>query len=354
MKVAVIIPLYNGARWIRATLSAVLRQSLPPAEVVVVDDGSTDGSPDIVREFPTVRLLRNPQKGANLARRLGCEATTAPYVALLDQDDLWHPHHLLHLARWLEARPGCRAVSSTECDLSRRIPRPAWNLTDMTRVRNDAWGHFPFGPRVGTPSAVLMRRESLEEIGGWNTEFPGMADYYAWLGLSANGTPDGGMALCRGCTMARRRHQFSYSAALRTGDALITYSDTLRRASLAAAERFGSRSSLSAETLAHRVHAAEDLHHLVTAFCQRDWDAFSQAARSGWASLQGEHGYVRKKFGGMTCWFLDGRRTLKEALALFDRAIACWPEEDTFTRELMTKRRNSYLELRPLPPNTPS
>jgi hypothetical protein len=343
VNVAVIIPLYNGGLWIRTTLNAVLRQSVPPAEIVVVDDGSTDGSPDIVREFPTVRLLSNPEKGANFARRFGCEATTSPYVALLDQDDLWHPHHLRHLVRWLDSRPDCRAVSSSECDLSRRIPQPNWDLSDMGHCRNDAWRHFPFGPRVGTPSAVLMRRECLDEIGGWNTEFPGMADYYAWLGLSANGTPEGSMAICKGVTMARRRHQFSYSAALRSGDALTTYSDTLRRASLAAAERFGARSSLSAETLTHRVHAAEDLHHLVSAFCRRDWDTFSQAAHAGWEHLQSEPENVRKKFGGMTCWFLDGRRTLKEALDLFDHAIASWPEADTYTRELMTNRRNSYL-----------
>jgi glycosyltransferase involved in cell wall biosynthesis len=354
VKIAVIIPLYNGASWIRITLNAVLRQSVPADEIVVVDDGSTDGAPDIVREFPKVRLLTNPKKGANFARQFGCEATSAPYVAFLDQDDLWHPHHLRHLSRWLDSQPACRAVSSSECDLSRRIPKPAWDLSDMTRSRNDAWRHFPFGPRVGTPSAVLMRRECLEEIGGWNAEFPGMADYYTWLGLSANGTPQGGMAICKGVTMARRRHQHSYSAALRTGEALVTYSDTLRRASLAAAERFGARSSLPPETLALRVHAANDLHEIVSAFCRQDWDAYAQAARAGWDSLREESENVRRKFCGMTCWFLDGRRTLKEALRLFDQAIAHWPEEDTYTRELMLNRRNSYLAARPSPVVPPS
>jgi glycosyltransferase involved in cell wall biosynthesis len=344
MNVAVVIPLYNGARWIRITLSAVLRQSLTSSEVVVVDDGSTDGSPEIVKAFSQVRLLRNPEKGANMARRLGCAETRAPYVALLDQDDLWHPHHLRRLARWLDLHPRCRAVSTTECDLSRYSPTPAWDLSNPKHIKNDAWRHFPFGPRVGTPSAVLMRRECLDEMGGWSAEFPGMADYYAWLGLSADGSPQGGMVLSRACTMARRRHPFSYSAALRSGDALTTYSETLWKASLAAAERFGARSSLTPEVLARRVHAAGDLHRLVSAFCRREWDTFSQAARDGWTNLRDEEETVKRKFGGMTCWFLDGRRLLNEALELFDHAIAAWPEEDTYTRDLMRRRRESYLE----------
>lgn len=344
MDVAVIIPLYNGARWIRQTLLCAIQQTHPPAEILVVDDGSTDESCEIVKQFPRVRLERNPTKGANAARRFGASQTKSPLIAMLDQDDLWHRRHLFLQVNWMAHRDVCRAISSSEIDIDRKNPEPVWDLSDLNRRKNDAWENFPFGPRVGSPSAVMIRRSSLEEIGGWPTEFPGMADYYSWLGLSANGTPGGGMAISNARTMARRRHQYSYSANLRTGEALVTYSETLWRASLAAAERFGPLCSLDAETLAKRVELAGYLHKTLLAFSTRDWPAFAATTRASWEFLKGEPTGLRRKFGGMACWFFDGRRTRDDALNMFDQAIAHWPEEDVATIAILKRRRTIYAE----------
>ncbi len=342
MDVAVIIPLYNGSRWIRHTLTSVLRQSAPPAEIVVIDDGSTDDSTDIVREFRRVRLISPTGKGANPARRQGLAETTAPYVAMLDQDDLWHPHHLRLLGNWLDSHPACRAISGTECDFGFRNPAPAWDLTNKGVRKNDAWHVFPFGPRVGSPSAALMRRECQEEIGGWPTDFPGLADYFSWLGLSANGTPQGGMALTTACTMARRRHPSSYSASLRTGDALITYSATMQNASREAARRFGDRSALNPDQLARRLTLAGEMHAVISAFVAEDWASFSTHARNGYKTSLDASATVRPCFGAMICWLLDGRRRRSEALRLFDQAIAHWPHEDSASIALLSRRRAKY------------
>ncbi len=342
MDVAVIIPLFNGERWIRSTLKSVFRQTRPPSEVIVVNDGSTDGSAAVVKEFPGVRLVDNLEKGANLARRHGLSLSSAPLVAMLDQDDIWHPRHLALLAEWLELRAPCRAIAATECDLSIRQPKAAWDFQDRSRAPLNCWRHFPFGPMVGTPSAVLMRRSSLEAIGGWPVEFPGVADYFTWLGLSAARPGEGGMAISRACTIARRRHATSYSAALRTGESLAVYADFLCRASLAAAERFGTSCPLPPESLSRCVTMAEDLRRILTAFLERDWQTFSAVAKTNWSRLQEERPGLRQKFGGMVCWLLDGRRPLPEALELFDRAMACWPEEDFYTRTLLKRRRDIY------------
>ena len=112
MDVAVIITLFNGAKWIRQTLKSVLSQEHPPIEVVVVDDGSEDDSPDIVRSFPRVTLLRNPNKGANSACEFGFRQTKAPLVTFLDHDDIWHPSHLRILSSILEQNPECSAAFS--------------------------------------------------------------------------------------------------------------------------------------------------------------------------------------------------------------------------------------------------
>lgn len=361
MKTAVIIPLYNGARWIRPTLDWLFRQREPAAEVVVVDDGSTDDSPDIVSRYPQVRLLRNPEKGANAARRFGMEHTESPVICFLDQDDLWHPDHLRLLTAWLERRPACRAIAATECDLNRQHPRPAWTVSDTTILRHCAWKVFPFGPRVGTPSAVAIRRSALEDIGGWPVEFPGLADYYTWLALSAGGSSDGGMALSRACTMARRRLTRSYSASLRSETSLLTYVGTLVRASAAAAERFGSRSPLDPDTITRRLRLARGLEQIIEAFLRRDWTAFSSAATETWERLAAEEGDLERKFGGMICWFLDSRRPGDEAIAVFEDVIRHWPKDNVFTLDLLRRRlalyRSEWARLRalssendPLPP----
>ena len=342
MSVAVIIPLFNGAEWIRFTLASVLAQTHPPAEILVVNDHSTDNSAEIVKKFPKVRLVDHPEKGANLARRFGTTLTDSPLIAMLDQDDIWHPQHLHLLVQWLTIQERCRAVCATECDISRTQPQPNWNLSDLRRESFNAWKIFPFGPRIGSPSAVLIRRNALDEIGGWPTEFPGMADYFTWLGVSANGTPRGSMAASRGCTMARRRHQSSYSSALRTGDALATYSKNQLRASRAAAERFGALSPLDIQTLAQRLDMAESLHQIVLAFIRQDWDSFRSTVHHVWTLLDDQPLEFRRKFGSMVCWLFDGRRPRAEAIALFDRVLTCWPAEDLSTRQLLQRRRDIY------------
>src|SRR4051794_18884275 len=99
MGIAVITPLYNGARWIESTLRSVLAQSLPAAEVVVVDDGSSDGSTAILQTYSGVTLIKkNPSKGSNTARSFGLSQTSSPVIAFLDQDDIWHPDHLRRLS----------------------------------------------------------------------------------------------------------------------------------------------------------------------------------------------------------------------------------------------------------------
>lgn len=346
MDIAVIIPLFNGERWVRTTLQSVFRQTRRPSEVIVVNDGSTDGSAAVVREFPGVRLVDNPEKGANLARRHGLSLSRAPLVAMLDQDDVWHPRHLALLAEWLEHREPCRAIAATECDISIHEPRAAWNFENRNRAPLNCWRHFPFGPMVGTPSAVLIRRSALEAIGGWPVEFPGVADYFTWLGLSAARPGEGGMALSRACSMARRRHATSYSAALRTSESLATYADSLCRASTAAAEQFGATCPLSPESLARRVGLSSTLRDLAATVPAGRWTEFSALAHSLWNTLADEPPNLRKKLGGMVSWMLDGRRPHPEAVEVFQRAIAAWPADDTFTLGILQRRLETYLAVR--------
>ena len=97
--ISVVIPLYNKAAHIGHTLESVLRQTSPAAEVIVVDDGSTDGGAAIVQEFTGrgVRLIQQTNQGVSAARNRGLAEATEPYVAFLDADDEWLPEHLATL-----------------------------------------------------------------------------------------------------------------------------------------------------------------------------------------------------------------------------------------------------------------
>ncbi len=98
LKIAVIVPLYNGSRFIEEALESIFSQSRQADEIIVVDDGSTDSGPDIVRAFAekhaTLRLLQKKNGGQSSARNLGAAHTSCDLIALLDQDDYWYNNHL--------------------------------------------------------------------------------------------------------------------------------------------------------------------------------------------------------------------------------------------------------------------
>jgi glycosyltransferase involved in cell wall biosynthesis len=341
--VAVIVPLYNGAKWIEETLASVMAQELRASEVVVVDDGSTDDGEAVVRRFPGVRYVRNPAKGPNHARRHGCELTSAPLVAFLDQDDIWHPQHLGSLSRLLKEHPNFWASHGTEVDF--RVPdKPlVWREAVRRPVYFDAWVSFPAGPRIGTPSSVVMRRSSLDGVGGWPTEVSGMTDYFAWLALSANGTPKGGFLSSLVPTVGRRRHQESHSALLRRDRAVFeSYADSLLAASMAAAERFGSKCSLDRPTLRRRIEIAKVFHGLCCRAAAGEWDIFRREAVEMEKLTSVEPENLRKKVAGMLIWMLNAPRSYQEAIELFGRMAECWPASDSISRDAFTRKRDAY------------
>lgn len=93
--VSVVIPSYNCAQFLRETVETVLGQTHPPIEIIIVDDGSTDGSLDIAREFGNpVRIVTQPNSGVSVARNRGIDEAKGEWIAFVDADDLWEPTKL--------------------------------------------------------------------------------------------------------------------------------------------------------------------------------------------------------------------------------------------------------------------
>jgi glycosyltransferase involved in cell wall biosynthesis len=114
--IAVVIPAFNGGKYVESAVRSVLSQSLMPAEVVVVDDGSTDDTAERVRCLaaiqPTIKLVRRDNAGVSAARNLGVRNTSADLIAFLDCDDFWYPFKLAHQTQFLAMNPDCVVVGT--------------------------------------------------------------------------------------------------------------------------------------------------------------------------------------------------------------------------------------------------
>lgn len=183
MSIDVIIPLFNGAPWIKETIDSVLKQDAKINDIIVVDDGSTDNSIEIVSSYPHVKLLKNPSKGSATARNFGLFNSGSPFVAFLDQDDVWHPHHLTLLLEVLQAHPEANTAFSNACHFEYGLP--SYKLENNSIIPFDPWSRFPFTIGVDGPSLALIRRSTLENVGLWDKESTGMADALLFLKFGA-------------------------------------------------------------------------------------------------------------------------------------------------------------------------
>jgi len=175
--VSVVIPAYNAERWVRETIASVIAQTYRPLEVLVVDDGSTDGTVAIAESFgDPVTVVRQANSGAAAARNAGIARSTGEYVALLDADDLWDPAKLAVQVGELERD---RSIGALQCgtayvDINGRvleIRRPPRRATFWDVVR--------FRGVVALMSTLLIRRSCIERAGAQETRFEGK-DEWEW------------------------------------------------------------------------------------------------------------------------------------------------------------------------------
>ena len=180
--VSVIMPAYDGAKYIGAAIESVLAQSYQPVEIIVVDDGSPAPMADCVAGYgPAVRYLRQENAGTAAARNHGVRETRGEFIALLDQDDLWLPQKLERqiprfaedpkiglVAAWME-------VFDSETGEVKGTFEPPLELT-----AHDMLGHTL--PPVQT---MVFRRSALEKIGGFDPACLGTDDWDINIRLAA-------------------------------------------------------------------------------------------------------------------------------------------------------------------------
>ena len=181
--VSVIMPVYNGCAFLPETFAAVDRQTYPKIERIAVDDGSTDGSVEVIRRHGGWTLRVVDRGGSNRARVEGLAAATGEFIAFLDQDDLWHPDHIACCVEALQRHSDAPAVVARRQRF--RQPRELRLSADgVATAQYDPWGTFPLQV-IDTPSMVVARRSALDAIGGWPQTGGAAADCLAWWRLSS-------------------------------------------------------------------------------------------------------------------------------------------------------------------------
>jgi glycosyltransferase involved in cell wall biosynthesis len=259
MRISVVIPCYNAAGFLPETLASVLRQTYPPYEVLVVDDGSSDDSASAGASFgPPVRVIRQANQGESVARNRGIDEARGDWVAFLDADDQWDPAKLQRQVACLDGQ--CLAVCSGVNILDVESDR----IVDVWTPTQEAFTMEEIISRGSSPchiSTLLVRADVPVRFPTW-TRYGEDAVYLIELAQL------GPVQIIPAPLATYRRHAKSQSKSLR--DIEVRYHDTFERwiVDYSNIEELQERTRLRTQALGVLIR----WHQL--AHWQRDWDRF--------------------------------------------------------------------------------
>ena len=180
-RVCVILPVYNGARYLAEAIESVLAQTWSDRSIVVVDDGSTDESAEIASGFPEVRVIRQANAGVSAARNRALRETRSEYVVFLDSDDRLLPQALLVGVSLLDASPelgfvfGFNELIDASGQRFGRSREPLAKADFLTLLAGE--GLVP-------PASAVFRRSALERVGGFDTRLRIAEDHELYLRIA--------------------------------------------------------------------------------------------------------------------------------------------------------------------------
>lgn len=185
VKVSVVIPAYNAARFVTAAIDSVLAQTVQDFEILVVDDGSTDSTREVLARYdsPKVQYLYKPNGGVSSARNFGIEKARGKYIAFLDADDLWMPEKLEKQVTLLESNEeiGLCYAATEKVDE---------NLQTVGYIQANSYKDYcealllNLNIVAGSCSSAIVRRDAALQTNGFDAKFSTCADWEYWLRLS--------------------------------------------------------------------------------------------------------------------------------------------------------------------------
>lgn len=182
MNFSVVIPTFNRAHTLARAIDSVISQTHQAIEIIVVDDGSTDNTIDLLRQWPEIKVIKQSNQGVSAARNTGIESAQGEWVAFLDSDDEWLPEKL-KLQRTLIQQNSTFNI----CHGNELWVRDGQPLKQLKKHHKQG-GHIfeqclPLC--VISPSAVAIKKSLFDEIGLFDTSLPACEDYDMWLRICA-------------------------------------------------------------------------------------------------------------------------------------------------------------------------
>ena len=209
--VSVILPIYNGERYLQEAVDSVFAQTFCDYEVVCVDDGSIDRSLQSLAQYGSrLSVVRQANAGQSAARNQGVHASSGRYLAFLDQDDRWYPHKLSQQVDELEA---CKDTVMVYCSSDRMnadggIIQVGATKAEQPQAKESLLGRL-IGEGLVLPSSMLVRREVFERVGGFDSQLCGFEDF----DLCARLTQQGRIVFLEESGLSYRVHESSFHRA---------------------------------------------------------------------------------------------------------------------------------------------
>jgi glycosyltransferase involved in cell wall biosynthesis len=182
IKISVIIPVYNRSGTIKRAVDSVLSQTVKPYELIVVDDGSTDETGDLLKSYGNrIILLRQENRGVSAARNAGIKIARGNWIAFLDSDDEWLSEKLQYAVEYIRKNRQCKIFQTEEIWIrnGKRV---------NAKVKHKKLSGYIFKESLDlcliSPSAVVIKKELFEEIGGFDEYLPVCEDYDMWLRIT--------------------------------------------------------------------------------------------------------------------------------------------------------------------------
>jgi glycosyltransferase involved in cell wall biosynthesis len=184
MKISVIIPTYNRINLIENAINSVLKQSKKPHDIIVVDDGSDDGTSEMIqKKYSSIKLVRQKNSGVSTARNNGIKHAKGDWIALLDSDDEWKEKKLEYQAEKLTKNPEHHFCHTNEIWIRNGV-------RVNQKKRHQKYGGHIFDKCLDicriSPSSSLFRKNILDDIGWFDSQLSVCEDYDLWLRITAN------------------------------------------------------------------------------------------------------------------------------------------------------------------------
>jgi glycosyltransferase involved in cell wall biosynthesis len=210
--IAVVIPAYNAASYLKETVASVVASLIVKTEIVIVDDGSTDNTFAVANEIQVshpnlVRAIQQTNAGVAVARNTGFAHTSAPFVCFLDADDRLRPNALVALKGLLERDRRCIASYGNVAYIDQESKPLALQASRSLRPSGDLLAHILEGNLTDTPGAVLFRSSAVKQAGGFRAGLRRSQDWEFYVRMAQQGT----IAACDQIVLDYRIHPQSLS-----------------------------------------------------------------------------------------------------------------------------------------------